>query len=214
MAVFALVLTTSAATVGRSTARHSPFGGPPHLSPLAAESSSDTSVIIGLTVAQTDPVRPTLDLRGRSVDRNEPGTYEVDAHVSRIPCPGEYQFHAATEDTSNGNSSSYSALLRLFDPSPRLPGAHCGRTPPPHPGRMSVRLQDRTENLFTVKGGRSNAGAFEGRLDFSSVPECDKTYTLDATLDLAGLSRRVEFNVRAIELNVNLPGRATEDKRC
>lgn len=159
-------------------------------------------------------MRPTLDLRGRSVDRNEPAAYEVDTHISRIPCPGEYHFHAATEDTSNGNSSSYSALLRLFDPSPRLPGAHCGGTPPLRPGRMSVRLQNRTETLFTVKGARSNAGAFEGSLVFSSVPECDKTYTLDAALDLAGSSRRIEFNVRAIELNVNLPGRATEDKRC
>jgi hypothetical protein len=203
-----------AAALVRPASGQPPLKIAPPFSPLVAEGSNDTSVIIGLTVAEMDPVRPTLDLRGRSVSRSEPGTYKVDTHISRIPCPGEYRFHAATEDTSNGNSSSYSALLKLFDPSARLPGAHCGGTPPPRPGRMSIRLQDRTENLFTVKGGRSNAGAFEGSLAFSSVPECDKTYTLDAALELVGWSRRIEFNVRAIELNVNLPGRTTEDKRC
>lgn len=183
-------------------------------SPLLAEPSSDTSVTIGLTVAQKSPVRPALDLRGRSISRNETEDYKVEARIPRIPCPGEYRFHAATEDTSNGNSSSYSALLRLFSPSVHPAGARCGGSPPPLPGHMSVLMQDRVDRLFLVQGVRSNAGAFEGRLSLSSVPECDKSYTLETTLDLAGWSRSVEFKAQAIEIDTTLQGRPAESKRC
>ncbi len=182
--------------------------------PPSAESSSDTSVVIGLTVARTNPVSPTFDLRGRSIDRRKPGEYEVGTHVSRIPCPGEYRFRSGTEDTSNGNSSSYSALLRLFSPSTQPADARCGGRPPAIPGRMSIRLQDQVDTLFLVKGGRSNAGAFEGHLSLSSLPECDKTYTLKATLNLTDWSRSAEFKVRAIELKSTLQGRTIEDRQC
>lgn len=184
------------------------------LLPLVAESSSDTSVAIGLTVARTNPVRPAFDLRGRSIDRKEPGEYTVGTQVSRIPCPGEYRFRAGTEDTSNGNSSSYSALLKLFDPSTRPIDARCGGRPPALPGRMSIRLQDQADRLFAVKGGRSNAGPFEGHLSLASLPECDRTYVLEATLNLTGWSRSAEFKVRAIELRSALQGRIVEEKQC
>ena len=184
------------------------------LLPLSADSSSDTSVVIGMTVARTNPVSPTFDLRGRSIDRRKPGEYEVSTHVSRIPCPGEYRFRAGTEDTSNGNSSSYSALLRIFSPSTHPAEAPCGARPPAFPGRMSIRLQDQVNRLFQVKGGRSNAGAFEGHLSLSSLPECDKTYMLEATLNLTGWSRRAEFKVRAIELRSILQGEIVEDRQC
>lgn len=210
----ALALALSATPALARVAVTDPLGIAPPLSPLLAESSSDTSVAIGLTVARTNPVRPTLDLRGRSIDRNEPEAYRVDTHVSRIPCPGEYRFHAGTEDTSNGSSSSYSALLKLYDPSTRPAGARCGGRPPALPGRMSVRLQDQVDKLFAVKGGRSNAGAFEGRLSLSSLPECDRTYVLETTLDLTGWSRSAEFKVRAIEVSSTLQGRSIEDKQC
>jgi len=213
-AVLALVLSAPGAALGHIRTEPSPFEIASPLSPLSAESSRDTSVVIGLTVARTNPVSPTLDLRGRSVDSHEPGAYKVDAHVSRIPCPGEYRFHAATEDTSNGDSSSYSALLRLFSPSAQPPGVGCGGAAPSLPGRMSVRLQDRTEELFSVTGGRSNAGPFAGDLLLSSVPECDKTYVLEATLDLAHWDRSVEFKVQAIKLNATVQRRTIEDKRC
>ncbi len=183
-------------------------------SPLFAQPSSGTSVTIGLTVAQTSPVRPTLDLRGRSIGRDETEAYKVETRIPRIPCPGEYRLHAATEDTSNGNSSSYSALLRLFSPSVHPAGARCGGSPPSLPGHMSVLMQDRVDRLFLVQGARSNAGAFEGMLSLSSVPECDKSYTLEAILDLAGWSRRVEFKVLTIEIDTALQGRPAESKRC
>lgn len=207
----ALLPTTAPA---RATANDLPLQVAPPFSPLLAESSSDTSVVIGLTVARTDPVRPTFDLRGRSIDREEPGEYTVSTDVSRIPCPGEYRFRAGMEDTSNGNSSSYSALLKLFDPSTQPVDARCGGKPPALPGRMSIRLQDQVNRLFTVKGGRSNAGRFEGHLSLVSLPECDKTYVLEATLSLTGWSRSAEFKVRAIELKAILPGRIVEEKQC
>ncbi|HET8863197.1 MAG TPA: hypothetical protein VFM94_08105 [Solirubrobacterales bacterium] len=210
----ALALLPAPTALARVTANDPPPGIAPPFSPLLAESSSDTSVAVGLTVARTDPVRPTLDLRGRSIDRNEPEAYKVDTHVSRLPCPGEYRFHAGTEDTSNGNSSSYSALLRLFDGSTRPAGARCGSKPPPLPGRMSIRLQDQVNRLFVIKGGRSNGGAFEGSLSLSSLPACDKTYTLEATLALKDWSRSAEFKVRAIEIHSTLQRRPVEDKRC
>lgn len=183
-------------------------------SPLLGQASSDTSVTVGLTVARTDPMRTTLALRGRSVDREEPAAYAVDTRVPRIPCPGEYRFHAATEDTSNGNSSSYTALLRFFDPSIRPAGARCGVTPPPRPGRMRVLLQNREQRLLSVKGGRSNAGPFEGRLSLLSLPECDRTYELAAGLDLAGWSRSVEFKVQTISYSTTLQGSPADGERC
>lgn len=204
---------STATVLGSETPDDLPFGAG-SLSPLLAQPSSDTSVTVGLTVAQTSPARPTLDLRGRSIGRDETEDYKVETRVPRIPCPGEYRFHAATEDTSNGNSSSYSALLRLFDPSVHPPGARCGGSPPPLPGQMRVLLQSRVDRLFLVQGARSNAGAFEGKLSLSSVPECNKNYTLEAALNLSGWSRSVEFKVQAIEINTTLQGRPAESKRC
>lgn len=214
MAALALALLPATSVSARFTASNPPPGIAPSLSPLLAESSSDTSVVIGLTVARTNPARPTLDLRGRSIYRTEPGAYEVDTHVSRLPCPGEYRFHASTEDTSNGNSSSYSALLKLFDGSTHPAGVRCGGKPPPLAGRMSLRLQDQLNRLLLIKGGRSNAGAFEGRLDLASLPECDKTYSLEAALDLNDWRRSAEFKVRAIEVSSTLQRKPVEDKRC
>jgi hypothetical protein len=214
LATLASTLTMQATALGLTTGDQRPLKLDEPLLPLLAESSSDTSVVIGLTVARTNPVRPTLDLRGRSIDRTEPGAYEVNTHVSRLPCPGEYRFHASTEDTSNGNSSSYSALLKLFDGSTHPAGLRCGGKPPPLPGRMSLRLQDQIDRLLLIKGGRSNAGAFEGRLDLASLPECNKTYTLEATLDLNGWRRSAEFKVRAIEVSSTLQRKPVEDKRC
>lgn len=214
LVALALALPIQAMALGATSAGPRSLVLSEPLVPQLAGSSSDTRVTIGLTVARTDPVRPTLDLRGRSIDRSEPGAYEVHTHVSRLPCAGEYRFYAGTEDTSNGNSSSFRAQLRLFDGSTSPAGARCGGKPPPLPGYMSLRLQDRIDRLLVIKGGRSNGGAFDGRLDLASLPECDKTYTLEAKLDLNGWKRTGEFKVRAIEVSSTLQRKPIEDKRC
>ena len=170
--------------------------------------------MIGLRVARDAPPVPTLNLRGRSVDRSQPGAYQAETHILHIPCPGEYRFHAGTEDTSNGNSSGYKALIRLFDPSPSPAEVPCGGRPPPLQGHMSIRLQDKLNQLFVVKGGRSNAGAFEGGLTLSSLPQCNRTYTLEASLDLAGWDRSVMFDMQTISFSSTLQERTIEDKRC
>ena len=216
LAALASTLTPPATTLalGRLTTDDRPPEIAAPFSPLSGQSSSDTSVTIGLTVARTNPMRPTLALRGRSVDREDPAAFKVDTRISRIPCAGEYRFHAATEDTSNGNSSSYTALLRLFDPSIHPAGERCGVAPPPLPGRMSVLLQSQAESLFLVKGSRSHSGAFEGRLSLHSLPECDKIYELAANLELAGSSRGIEFKVQTISFSVSLQGKPADSKRC
>lgn len=210
----ALTLTLQATALGRGPVDDPPLEAPTPFAPLRVERSTDTTVTIGLKVARTNPAHPTFDLRGRSIDRHEVGAYKVDTRISQIPCPGEYRFDAATEDNSNGNSSSYSALLRLFDPVTHPSGARCGGAPPAFRGRMSVLLQDRVERLFLAKGTRSNGGAFAGRLFLSSLPECDKTYGLEAALDLNGWSRSAEFKVQAIRIDTTLQGRQAESKRC
>lgn len=176
--------------------------------------ASDSSITLGLRVARTNPVRPTLDLRGTTVGRDNPGAFRVETHIARIPCPGEYRFDAAEEDSSNGNSSTYSALLRLFDPSIRPAGSRCGGPPPLLPGRVNVLLQDRVDRLFVVRGARSNGGAFEGGLSFSRLPQCDRSYELEADLDLAGWSRSAEFKVQVLEIHTTLQGRPVQSERC
>lgn len=214
LVALALALPIQATALGATWAGPSSLRLSEPLVPQIAESSSDTSVVIGLTVVRTNPVRSVFDLNGRSVDREEPDEYKVGTNVSRIPCPGEYRFRAGTEDTSNGNSSSYTALLRLFSPSTRPAGARCGIEPPPLPGSMRIRLQDQADRLFAVKGSRSNGGEFGGRLFLSSVPQCDRTYSLEAALNLTGWSRSAEFKARAIEFRSTLQGRIIEDREC
>jgi len=212
LAALALALLPATSALARATASDPPLGIAPAFSPLLAESSSDPSVTIRLTVVRADPARPTIDLRGRTVGRNEPDTYRVDTQISRIPCAGEYRLRTETEDTSNGNGNSYSALLRLFSPSPSPAGAGCGGRPPPRPGRMSVRLQNQADKLFAIKGSRSNSGTFEGGLSLSHLPECDESYVLEAALDLTGWSRSFGFRVQTIKFSSTLRGQTTEEQ--
>jgi len=174
----------------------------------------DSSVAIGLEVTKKGLASPALALRGRSVDRDRPGVFSVSTDVSQLPCPGQYVFHADTENDSNGNSSSYDALLRLYDPSSQPPGARCGIAPPPLPGRLSVLFQGAKTTLFSVRGSRANAGAFEGELLLASVPACDERYTLEATLDLSGWSRHAEFKAETLWYRTTLQGEKPIGERC
>lgn len=174
----------------------------------------DASVAIGLEVTKRGLTNPALALRGRSVDRDQPGLFSVSTRVSQLPCPGQYVFHADTENDSNGNSSSYEALLRLYDPSSQPPGARCGIAPPPLPGRLSVLFQGPKTTLFSNRGSRANAGSFEGGLLLASVPVCDESYTLNAALDLSGWSRQAEFKVETLWYRTTLQGEKPAGERC
>jgi len=181
---------------------------------LGRSLGGDSSVAIGLKITRTGLASSALALRGRSVDRQHPGTFSVSTDVSQLPCPGQYLFHADTENDSNGNSSSYDALLRLYDPSSRPSEAGCGLTPPPLPGRLSFLLQGPKTRLFSIEGGRSNAGAFEGGLLFASTPECNRGYTLEASLDLTGWSRYAKFKVETLWYRTTLQGEKPSGERC
>lgn len=174
----------------------------------------DPSVTIGLQAIHSNALRPTLDLRGHSIDREDSEAFSVDTHLSRVPCPGEYRFKAAEENSSNGNSSTYDALIRLAAPTAHPVGGRCGGALPPVRGQMSVLLQDRIDSLFVVKGSRSNGGAFGGRLTLSSLPQCHKSYTLEVNVDLTGWSRNLEFRVQVLEVNTTLQGEPAESDRC
>jgi hypothetical protein len=174
----------------------------------------DPSVTIGLQAIHSNSLRPTLDLRGHSIDHEDSEAFSVDTHLSRVPCPGEYRFEAAEENSSNGNSSTYDALIRLAGPTAHPAGERCGGALPPVRGQMSVLLQDRIDSLFVVKGSRSNGGAFGGRLTLSSLPQCHKSYTLEVNVDLTGWSRSLEFRVQVLEVNTTLQGEPAESDRC
>ena len=176
--------------------------------------AGDPSVTIGLQAIHSNSLRPTLDLRGHSIDREDSEAFSVDTLLSRVPCPGEYRFEAAEEDSGNGNSSTYNALIRLAGPTAHPDGGRCGGALPPVRGQMSVLLQDRVDRLFVVKGTRSNGGAFGGRLTLTSLPQCDRNYTLEANVDLAGWSRSLEFRVQVLEVNATLQGKSIESERC
>jgi hypothetical protein len=179
-----------------------------------AESSGQPSVTIGLQAVRASSLRPTLALRGHSIGREEPEAFKVETDLSQVPCPGEYHFETAEEDSKNGNSSTYDALIRLFDPAAHPANARCGGPLPPLRGHMNVLLQDRVNRLFAIKGARSNGGAFEGRLTLSGLPQCGRSYTLEADADLAGWSRSLEFKVQVIEINTTLQGKPAQSDRC
>jgi hypothetical protein len=181
---------------------------------IVEKSAMDSSVTIGLELTRKGTEKPALSLRGNSISREEPSAFRVDTHIARIPCPGEYRFDAAEEDSSNGNSSTYSALIRLLSFSAHPADSRCGASLPPLPGRMSIYLQDRVEAFFAVQGARSNAGPFKGPLSFNGVPQCDRDYRLETELDLARWSRSVDFKVKVIQIDVTLQGKSIESKRC
>ena len=182
--------------------------------PLLAESSKESSITLGLEISRTDAARPTLDLRGHRTTPGNSGTFKVGANISRIPCPGEYRFEAAQENTGNGNSATYTALVKLFDPSSHPPGARCGVSPPPLPGRVSVSLATLDSELFVLHGTRRSAGQFKGTLSFVSFLECGRAYRLETALDLAGWNRSFDFGLRVVEVNATLQGKKLPDERC
>lgn len=174
----------------------------------------DPSVTIGLQAIHSNSLRPTLDLRGHSIHRDDSEAFSVDTNLSRVPCPGDYRFEAAEEDSSNGNSSTYDALIRLVGLTDHPAGGRCGGALPPVRGHMSVLMQDRVNRLFVVKGSRSNGGAFGGRLTLSSLPQCDRSYTLEANVDLVDWNRSLAFRVQVLEVNTTLQGKSIESERC
>jgi hypothetical protein len=155
-----------------------------------------------------------LGLRGNRTSPGNSGTFKVAASIYSVPCPGEYRFEAAQENTGNGNSATYTALIRLFDPSSHPPGARCGVSPPPLPGRVSVSLAALDDELFVLHGTRRNPGPFKGTLSFVSFLQCNRPYRLETALDLAGWTRSLDFRLQVLEVNATLQGKKLPGERC
>ena len=179
-----------------------------------AGNSAESSITVGLEVSRSGAERPLLAVRGYRNGPGATGTFEVDADVSRIPCPGAYRFEAAQENTRNGNSATYTALIKLLDPELRPPGARCGVAPPPLSGQIRIALGARESEPFVLRGERRGGGQFKGRLSFISFPECDRPYQLKTALDLAGWDRNVDFRVRILEVDATIQGKKVLDERC
>ena len=65
-----------------------------------------------------------LHLRGLRTTPGNSSAFDVSAYITRVPCQGQYLFTAAQENTLNGNSQTYDALIRLFEAHPA--GGRCG----------------------------------------------------------------------------------------
>jgi hypothetical protein len=167
-----------------------------------------------LEVSRIGSERPTLDVRGSRTSPGNSGPFKVNADISRIPCPGEYRFEAAQENTGNGNSATYTALIKLFDLVSHPADARCGISPPPFPGSESVSLGVLKSEFFVLEGTRPDAGPFKGTLTFDHFLQCGKGYRLETTLDLTGWRRSFDFKVRVLEVKATLQGRKIPDERC
>jgi hypothetical protein len=181
----------------------------------AAESAARASVTLALALANSDgEERPVLDLRGRRTQPDNSSLFRVSAQVSRIPCPGEYRLTSAQEDDLTGNTETYTALIKLFEPEAHPAGTRCGLSPPRLPGHVEIILHDPEERTFRLDADREGGGPFGGSLMFRIYPECDRDYRLETDLDLSGWSRSIEFRVRVIEFSATFQGRRIPTQRC
>jgi hypothetical protein len=192
--------------------------GTPHgdsTGPFAAEGLARASVTLALALAGADgQERPVLDLRGRRTQPDNSSLFRVSAHVSQMPCSGEYRLTSAQEDDLTGNSETYTALIKLFEPEAHPPGTRCGIPPPRLPGHVEITLHDAEERTFRLDADRHGGGPFGGSLMFRIYPECDRDYRLETDLDLSGWSRSIEFKLRVLEFSATFQGRRIPTQRC
>jgi hypothetical protein len=182
---------------------------------LSAESATRASVTLALALAAAgEEGRPVLDLRGRRTQPGNSSLFRVSAHVSRMPCSGKYTLTAAQEDDLNGNTQTYTALIKLFEPEARPLGTRCGLLPPRLPGHVEIKLHDSEETTFRLDADRQGGGPFGGSLMFKIYPECDRDYRLETSLDLSGWSRSIDFRARVLEFSATFQGRQTPTQRC
>lgn len=219
LAMLVLTWMPPASALGREAPSDTPFAiASPNR--LIAESSAKTSITLGLEVLQTDAEELTmLELHGRRTAANNSAPFKVSVPIARVPCPGSYLFTAGQEDTLNGNTVTYTALIRLFDPDARPAGARCGVRPPQLPGRLEMILSTPERNghekkdTFLLEAEREGTGPFGGTLTFKQLPEC-RDYRLRTALDLDGWERVVDFKVQILEFKWTFQGREVKPQRC
>lgn len=195
---------------GPST-RGNAFAYRPMLDELNASASSIT---VGLKVNHNGAEQPTMVVRGHRATPSPLGKFNVNASLPHVPCPGDYRFEAAQENTENGNSIAYGAQITLFDNEPQSARVDCGSVPPSRGGRVKVTLEAANKEPFVLRVSRDGGGLFGGTLDFTKFLECDQAYRLEASFDLAGWDRVYSFGVRVNEIDISVPGKKPSSSPC
>lgn len=181
------------------------------LAPAQALGSSETS--LGMRMTRISTGRPTLVVRGGSVDATPPGEYTTTASPLRIPCPGRYRYQAETENQLSGASSSYTAVVALSHLSTRPEGLSCGDVPPPRAGEVTIAIVGASEP-FHLTGSRGGFGAFLGNLYLRSQPECDESYTFTTELALRGWHRSFSYHLEVDKVEFTLEGVTHSTRVC
>lgn len=213
-AALLLGIVMSIPAVAPATAAAIPFVDDPPSSDLGAESSVDARVTLGLELTRTDSGRVALKLRGNRSSRGEQRPFRVNVSIARILCPGYYRLDVAQENSGNGNTATYTALIRLSALDERQTIGRCGVEPPLLPGGLSIAMGTLENDFFVLRSKRTDGGPFTGRLAFESFPECEEPYRLESELDLTDWRRRLDLRMRVIELESQLQGQTIESERC
>lgn len=180
----------------------------------AKRAGSESSITVGLKVNRDGAEEPTLVVRGHRATSSPLGRFDVSADITHVPCPGEYRFEAAQENSDNGNSIAYGAQIVLFDPESQPSSSKCGIAPPHQPGKVSVTLEEGDRRPFALDARRRGGDLFSGSLSFKRFLECDRPYRLEARFALGAWNRIYSFGVRVKETDISVPGREPSASPC
>jgi len=160
----------------------------------AALSSSKT--VLGLSLTRASSAKEALEIRGASVGA-DPTQYSAVTTLSRIPCPGAYQYDVQTENQQTGSLGSYAARITLA-PLSSSQGASCGDAPPPRPGTLRISIAGDDDPIDFRHARGSASGGFFGDLTATTQPVCDERYTLSVDVDLRGWDRSVRYRFKVV----------------
>lgn len=170
---------------------------------------SSPKAIFALSVAHATNGKEAMTIRGASIG-TEPSHFSAVATLSRVPCPGLYQYEAETENEERGALSAYRAMVSLTPFSPdRSPP--CGAAPPPQPGVLSISVSTKGEPIDFVNASRSGSGGFFGDFTTTEEPVCGQTYSLSVGVDLRSWSRSIRYRLKVISFRSEAMGQTVED---
>lgn len=177
------------------------------------EATGDSSTIMAARLTRLESNQQEFIVRGARSNRPANADFSIWARMTRIPCAGRYRLSAASENTANGNSWSYVAMVTLGRSSIRPPSARCGIPLLPQSERVSVRLiRDHKQDLVALHSGRR--GLASGTLSVSGMPDCAHGDRLKAMLELGSAGREYRFDVRVRTVELRLQGEPIQRQRC
>ncbi|MET0304619.1 MAG: hypothetical protein ABW196_00125 [Solirubrobacterales bacterium] len=175
-----------------------------------AESATRASFTIALDLVETKgDEQEVLELRGRRTTSGNTGTYNVSAGVSATPCPGTYRLSADQENSLNGYTLTYGALMKLVKPAGLPAGAGCDQLPR-STGRVLMGLRNPVigplATVFALDVRKQGGGTFAGTLMSGALPACAGGYRLETELVLPGRRRSLDLEVQMLEVRRYIQG--------